>query len=164
MGGLLYYQTPYTNIIIIHLLMFISACPLRQYLFLSHTRYMSIVLHVQYLWPGRDLSSHEPLGSQEGTLSNHFCKLSVSQLLSWNKANCSLSVFDKENSMESPLDLLYYIYNYYCGYAPCLPQSSCPSADFFVICCDCDCDHSVTVMWCFPCSTLVIKKRMEKKY
>ena len=43
---------------------------------------------------------------------------------------------DKENSIESPLDLLYYIYNYYCGYAPCLPQSSCPSADFFVTCCD----------------------------
>jgi len=37
----------------------------------------------------------------------------VSQLLSWNKANCSLLVFDKENSIEFPLDLLYYIYNYY---------------------------------------------------
>ena len=46
--------------------------------------------------------------------------------------------FDKENSIESPLDLLYYIYNYYCGYAPCLPQSSCPLADLFVTCCDCD--------------------------
>jgi len=37
--------------------------------------------------------------------------LSVSQLLSWNKANCSLSAFDKEDSIEFPLDLLHYIYN-----------------------------------------------------
>jgi len=27
---------------------------------------------------------------------------------------------DKENSIEFLLDLLYYIYNYYYGYAPCL--------------------------------------------
>jgi len=39
--------------------------------------------------------------------------MSVSQLLSWNKANCSLLAFDKENLIEFPLDLLYYIYNYY---------------------------------------------------
>ena len=37
-------------------------------------------------------------------------QLSVSQLLSRNKANCSLSVFDKENSTEFLLDLLHYIY------------------------------------------------------
>jgi len=37
----------------------------------------------------------------------------ASQLLSWNKANCSLLAFDKENSIEFLLDLLYYIYNYY---------------------------------------------------
>ena len=37
----------------------------------------------------------------------------VSQLLSQNKANCSLSAFDKENLIEFLLDLLYYIYNYY---------------------------------------------------
>ena len=37
----------------------------------------------------------------------------ASQLLSWNKANCSLLAFDKENSIEFPLDLLHYIYNYY---------------------------------------------------
>ena len=49
----------------------------------------------------------------------------VSQLLSWNKANCSLSAFDKENSIEFLLDLLHYIYNYYHGYIPCLPQPSC---------------------------------------
>ena len=36
-------------------------------------------------------------------------KISVSQLLSWNKANCSLSAFDKENSIEFLLDLLHYI-------------------------------------------------------
>jgi len=39
--------------------------------------------------------------------------MSVSQLLSQNKANCSLSAFDKENSIEFLLDFLYYIYNYY---------------------------------------------------
>ena len=32
--------------------------------------------------------------------------LSVSQLLSQNKANCSLLAFDKENSIESPLDFV----------------------------------------------------------
>ena len=40
------------------------------------------------------------------------------------KPTAPLSVFDKENSIEFLLDLLHYIYNYYCGYAPCLPQSS----------------------------------------
>ena len=64
------------------------------------------------------------------------------------------------------MDLLHYIYNYYHGYASCLPQSLCPSTDFFVICCDHDLwlhvwhDHdlwllshlcdSVMVMWYFP--------------
>ena len=63
----------------------------------------------------------------------------VSQLLSWNKANCSLSAFDKENSIEFLLDLLYYIYNYYCGYASYLSWSlSYLSTNFFAICCDCD--------------------------
>jgi len=48
-----------------------------------------------------------------------------------------LSVFDKENSIEFPLDLLYYIYNYYCGYILCLLWSSYYSlADFFVTCYD----------------------------
>ena len=74
------------------------------------------------------------------------------------------------NSIEFLLDLLHYIYNYCCGYASCLPQSLCPLADFFVTCCDCDtwllviwpfCD-SVTVMWCFLCSTLVIKEKKRK--
>ena len=37
----------------------------------------------------------------------------MSQLLSRNKANCFLLVFDKENSIEFPLDFLHYIYNYY---------------------------------------------------
>jgi len=48
------------------------------------------------------------------------------------KPTAPLSAFDKKNLIEFLLDLLYYIYNYYCGYAPYLPQSSCPSADFFV--------------------------------
>jgi len=96
------------------------------------------------------------------------------------KPTASLSALDKENSIEFPLDLLYYIYNYYHGYAPCFPQSSCPSADFFVTCCDYDCDFIVMwpfcdfchtfvslwlVTWYFLCSTLVIieKKRKEKE-
>jgi len=37
------------------------------------------------------------------------------------KPTAPLSVFDKENLTEFLLDLLYYIYNYYCGYAPYLP-------------------------------------------
>ena len=56
------------------------------------------------------------------------------------KPTALCSAIDKENSIESPLDLLHYIYNYYYGYASCLPQSSCPSSDFCVTCCDCDCD------------------------
>ena len=64
--------------------------------------------------------------------------LSVSQPLSQNKANCSLLVFDKENSIESLLDLLHYIYNYYHGYASCFPQSLCLLAGFFVTCYDHD--------------------------
>ena len=42
--------------------------------------------------------------------------LSVSQLLSQNKANCSLLVFNKENLIESSLDFLHYLYNYYMVY------------------------------------------------
>jgi len=54
------------------------------------------------------------------------------------KPTALCSAINKENSIESPLDLLHYIYNYYHGYVPYLPQSSCSSADFFVTCCDCD--------------------------
>jgi len=36
--------------------------------------------------------------------------MSVSQLMSQNKANCSLSAFDKENSMEFSLDSVHYLY------------------------------------------------------
>jgi len=54
------------------------------------------------------------------------------------KPTALCSVINKENLIESPLDLLHYIYNYYCGYAPCLPQSLYPSANFFVTFYDCD--------------------------
>jgi len=54
------------------------------------------------------------------------------------KPTALCSVIDKENLIEFPLDLLYYIYNYYHSYVSCLPQFSYPSADFFVTCCDCD--------------------------
>jgi len=37
------------------------------------------------------------------------------------KPTAPLSAFDKENLIEFLLDLLHYIYNYYHGYAPCLP-------------------------------------------
>ena len=100
------------------------------------------------------------------------CGCKKAKLQARIKPTVLCSAIDKENSIEFLLDLLHYIYNYYHGYAPCLPWSSCySSADFFVICCDCDlwlhvtwpfCDHchtfcdSVTVIWYFLCSTLVI--------
>jgi len=108
----------------------------------------------------------------------------VSQLLSQNKANCSLSAFDKENLIEFSLDLLHYIYNYYYGYTPYLPWSLCySSTDFFATCCDCDlwlhvmwpnlwplsylCD-SATIMWYLLMLHLSNKeekrKEKEKKY
>jgi len=40
------------------------------------------------------------------------------------KPTALCSVTDKENSIESLLYLLHYIYNYYCGYAPCLPVTN----------------------------------------
>ena len=90
------------------------------------------------------------------------------------KPTAPLSAFNKENSIEFSLDLLYYIYNYYHGYAPCLPQSS---GDPFVTSCDCDlwlhCD--MTILWllshlCDSVTSHVIipmlylsNKRKEKK-
>jgi len=66
------------------------------------------------------------------------CK--VAKLQAGIKPTTLCSAIDKENSIESLLDLLHYIYNYYCGYAPYLPQFLYSSANFFVTCCDCDCD------------------------
>ena len=115
-----------------------------------------------------------PFSNQEFRDAIAKCSFSllVSQLLSRNKANCSLSAVDKENSIESPLDLLHYIYNYYYGYVSCLPQSLCPLADFFVTCYDHDlwlhvmwpvtwpfCD-SVAVVWYFP---ILYPSNKEKK-
>jgi len=54
------------------------------------------------------------------------------------KPTALCSVIDKENSIESLLDLLHYIYNYYYGYASCLPQSLCLLAGFCITCYDCD--------------------------
>ena len=99
----------------------------------------------------------------------------MSQLLSWNKANCSLLVFDKENLIESPLDLLHYIYNYYVAmllishglHVTC--QLTPLSHIVTVTPCD---NHSVTTitpLWLydlsrdiFPHSTLVIKEKKRK--
>jgi len=95
------------------------------------------------------------------------------------KPTALCSVIDKENSIESLLDLLHYIYNYYCGYAPCLPQFSCLSAEFFVTCCDhdlwlCVTWHpvtSVTPLWLCDCHMIFPMlylsnnlKEKEKKY
>jgi len=65
-----------------------------------------------------------------------FCK--KAKLQAGIKPTALCSAIDKENLIEFPLDLLHYIYNYYCSYASCFPQSLCLSADFCVICCDCD--------------------------
>jgi len=57
----------------------------------------------------------------------------VSQLLSWNKANCSLSVFDKENSIEFLLDSVHYLYmksNPNPFFYPTLPYESLSSCTF----------------------------------
>jgi len=101
-----------------------------------------------------------PCGKPIQTQEHVICKKAKLQARIKPTALCS--AIDKENLIEFLLDLLYYIYNYYCGYIPCLPWSSCYlSADFFVTCCDCDYDS----MWCdllwplcdiFPYSTLVI--------
>ena len=75
------------------------------------------------------------------------------------KPTAPLSAFDKKNSIEFLLDLLYYIYNYYHGYAPCLPQSSYPSGDSFVTSCDYDLwlHYDMTMTWpfCDYCHTFV---------
>jgi len=63
------------------------------------------------------------------------------------KPTALCSVINKENSIESPLDLLHYIYNYYRGYAPCFPQSLCLLANFFVTCCDHDYVCDMTILW-----------------
>jgi len=47
------------------------------------------------------------------------CK--VAKLQARIKPTALCSVINKENSIESLLDLLHYIYNYYCDYTPCLP-------------------------------------------
>ena len=80
------------------------------------------------------------------------------------KPTAPLSAFYKENSIVFPLYLLYYIYNYYCGYAPCLLQSSCYlSADFFVTCYDCNLWLHMTVMWYFPMLHLSNNLKEKKK-
>ena len=46
------------------------------------------------------------------------CK--VAKLQARIKPTALCSAIDKENLIESLLDLLHYIYNYYHGYVPCL--------------------------------------------
>jgi len=99
----------------------------------------------------------------------------VSQLLSQNKANCSLLVFDKENSIEFPLDLLHYIYNYYVAMLfishglHVTHQLTSLSHAVTPLWCDHFCDYchtfcdSVTITWYFPHSILVIKEKKRKR-
>jgi len=61
--------------------------------------------------------------------------LSVGQLLSRDKANCSLSAFDKENLIEFPLDSVHYLYMksnpnpFFYSMLPYKSLSSCASID-----------------------------------
>ena len=95
----------------------------------------------------------------------------VAKLQARIKPTALCLAIDKENSIESPLDLLHYIYNYYCGYVSCLPQSSCPSANFFVICydsvwCDHFCDYChtfVTLWWSHDTFSMLHPSNKEKK-
>jgi len=83
--------------------------------------------------------------------SKHF---SCSDLV-WDDLDTLLIQVDKENLIEFPFDFLHYIYNYYCGYALHLPQSSCYlSCDYPVTCCDCDCDMTISVTNVTPFVTL----------
>jgi len=78
-------------------------------------------------------------GKEELVAMEKLKKCKKAKLQAGIKPTVLCSVIDKKNLIEFLLDLLYYIYNYYCGYAPYLPRSSCySSADFFVTCYDYD--------------------------
>jgi len=89
---------------------------------------------------GVEIRKQERERKEEEAIWCFKCRCKKAKLQAGIKPTTLCSVIDKENSIESLLDLLYYIYNYYCGYASCFPQSSCSLADFFVTCCDCDYD------------------------
>ena len=95
---------------------------------------------------------------------------------SQNKANCSLLVFDKENLIEFPLDLLHYIYNYYVAMLfishglYVTHQLTSLSYAVTPLWCDHFCDNSHTffvTLWLshniFPPSVLVIKEKKRKR-
>ena len=74
--------------------------------------YSEQLRHIFYPKPLKMLLNYQ-LTLRKGGLNLALRSLSMSQPLSQNKANCSLSAFEKENLIEFLLDLLYYIYNYY---------------------------------------------------
>ena len=61
------------------------------------------------------------------------------------KPTAPLSVFDKENSIEFPLDFLHYLYNYY---MVCTLLSHTYHVTHHVM--SCDCDYMTLVMQYFP--------------
>jgi len=119
-------------------------------------------LHFISVWQRELISGTCRAGMEWPRVEQSYSSIRIANSWAGIKPTAPLSVLDKENSIEFPLNLLHYIYNYYRGYTPCLPQSSCPSANFFVTCCDhqCDCCHTFVTLWLvtwyFLRSTLVI--------
>jgi len=76
----------------------------------------------------------------------HFCK--EAKLQARIKLTALCSAFDKENSIEFPLDFLYYLYNYYIVYALL-------SHAYYVIhhVMSCDVMLWLPVMWLWLCDT-----------
>ena len=72
------------------------------------------------------------------------------------KPTAPLSAFDKENSMEFPLDFLHYLYNYY---MVCALLSHAYHVTHHVMLCDCD---YVTLSHT-PFCVVSPRKRKEKK-
>jgi len=87
--------------------MFISACPLRQPLFLSYARCMSTVPYVQHLRPSRDLSSCKPLGSVKDV---------------WNKSRVTRNGRDLTTKWEQPWPQLVCCASIYCHVCGCIFQ------------------------------------------
>jgi len=72
------------------------------------------------------------------------------------KPTAPLSAFDKENSMEFPLDFLHYLYNYY---MVCALLSHAYHVTYHVTPCDCD----YVTLSCTPFCVVSSRKRKEKK-
>jgi len=119
-GHVLYSADLMSAICIPHILLMVH-----RYIYSRYSPIFPMLYQLYYFLPSSTLNSSSSL---------YLCK--KAKLQARIKPTTLCLVIDKENSIESPLDLLHYIYNYYHSYASCLPQSLCPSADFFVTCCD----------------------------